>query len=214
VVDFVELFEAAKLNPDITYLFELTSFENRIITHYEGTKLWFLGAIERNTGNDVSTCDMTRLQVAEIGCEFIGQRSFKTIADCLKAVAALPDLDEGYVLHDQKSNIRIEVKSPKYVALHHRFNGGLNPKQIKELVLTNEVDEYLNYFPDDKEHFEHTRNMLAKLEGDICTAFNMHSHHVSQRDYALAIKDLCISTVLFKARAKDKRPLDVWNELD
>lgn len=202
------------LKQGYTYLFEVTSLENRVVTKYKDKTLWFLGCIENYTGKDFGSSNNVRQAVFNLGAKIVKERSFKSIEDCLSAAAALPDLKEGYVLYDKFSNVRIKVKSPAYVAVHHIRGEGLNPKRIKQLVLTNEQDEYLKYFPDDSEHIYPFVQKLRILEGLIVEKYIENKNHESQKDFALSIKDFCFSCVLFQARARNEDPIKIWNSLE
>lgn len=209
---FQSLCKDGQLEEDVTYLFELTCFENRIVTRYDGTQLHYLGARNNKTGEDVSfQQEMTATSV--LGARQIGKYSFTTIEDCLNTAASLPDLQEGYVLHHPELDFRIKVKSPAYVAVHHIRGEGLNPKRAKQLVLTNEQDEYLRYFPEDEKHLTPTINKLIMLLLDLESAYHDNEHHESQKDFALAVKDYPFSSVLFQARNLGLTPQEAWSKL-
>lgn len=196
------------LDATCTYMYEVTSLENKVVTHYEGTTLWFLGCISNETGQTRMSEEQNALA---IGAKRIGSHLFNTIEACLNTAAALPDLAEGYVLFDMHSEVRIKVKSPAYVAVHHIRGEGLNPKRIKQLVLNiDKMDEYLYYYPDDEEHLLETVVALRLLEHSIDAGYKANKHHETQKDFALSVKRFCFSGVLFQARAKNIDPLEVW----
>jgi hypothetical protein len=107
---------------------------------------------------------------------------------CVKAAEALCDSNsgskfeiehEGFVVVDKNWH-RIKVKSPEYVMVHHELNGGiLSKKKILDLVLENEYEEYLVYFPQYEEVFNLYIKKLDILKGSIKEAVQM----------ALKIKD-------------------------
>lgn len=201
------------LDKGFTFLFELTSIENRVVRRYEGTKLWYLGARINQLGTDMTNTDLHGRAVAFCGHE-PKQFTFDTLEHALEASQGLKDLDEGYVLVDMHTAKRIKIKSPAYVAVHHLRGEGLNPKRVKELVLTNEQDEYLKYFPEDEWMITPYVDSLATMMGCIKHTWYLHEDTVEQKDFALAVKDFCYSAVLFQARSRELTPEEVWSKSD
>lgn len=203
-----------KLSKDTTYLFELASLENRVVTRYDGTTLWYLGARNTETGEDLTSYTDVMLSATGIGAKEIKHYSFDTLEHALEASKGLKDLQEGYVLFDKETHKRIKVKSPAYVAVHHLRGEGLNPKRIKQLVLTNEQDEYLKYFPEDIDMVLPYVDKLARLEVDMVSCYKRNEGIEDQKAFALAVKDEVYSSVMFQARQKGISPLDVWAKAD
>ncbi len=202
------------LQDGYTYLFELTSTENRVVTRYEGTKLWYLGARHNETGTDRTDSPYHDACAKGIGAESIQRFLFDTLEHALEASKGLPDLQEGYVLFDTVTHKRIKVKSPAYVAVHHIRGEGLNPKRIKELVLTNEQDEYLKYFPEDAPHIEPVVFYLSRMELEMHN-LNMAVRGIEdQKAFALEVKDEPYSNVLFQARKKGLTTQQVFATMD
>jgi len=197
--------------PTITYIFELTSVENRVVKRYEGYKLHFLGARHNEDGDYVSSVERKWLQSRDsyLGdiIEYPKQYRFDTVEECLRTSRELKDLDEGYVIYQDGVPIA-KVKSPAYVAVHHIRGEGLNPKRIMQLVLTNEQDEYLNYFPDDREVFTPYVNAKRGLDIDMFDAYNRLEMIKDQKEFALKAKNFPFSAALFKARAAN---IPVWD---
>lgn len=193
-----------------SYMFEVTATENRVVRRYEGTQLWFLGAREIATGYDLTDSTDVCAQVSKLNVKFPEKFQFDTLDHALHASKQLKNLDEGYVLFDVESHKRIKVKSPAYVAVHHIRGEGLNPKRIKELVLTNEQDEYLQYFPEDTDLVTPYVLKLALLESNMVEAYEMHRGALDQKEFALGVKDFCFSGILFNARKENKEVVDIW----
>lgn len=207
--EFNKLVEKS-FDKDVTYIFELTSWQNRVITKYEGTSAWYLGALDNTSGKDLS--EEYRECAKSIGSKLPNVYTFENIDECLKTANTLPDLREGYVLHDIVSGIRVKVKSAVYVVAHHIQDDGLTQKRIKQLVLTNELEEYLLYYPEDAEHFKHTTNMLALLRLNMNTVYD-ECRLKSNKEFAIAVKDYCFCSVLFQARRKELAVDKVWNSM-
>jgi hypothetical protein len=93
-----------------------------------------------------------------------------------------------------------KIKSPAYVAVHHIRGEGLNPKRISQLVLTGEAEEYLTYFPEDRNIIQPYMDARMALSVAMFEAYRGTFFIATQKDFALAVKDLPFSGVLFKAR--------------
>lgn len=195
----------ADLWDEYTYIFELTSVENRVVKRYEGYKLYYLSARINETGDyarAVERLASLRLGAVEPKC-FI----FNTIEDCLRTSRELKDLDEGYVIYQDGVPIS-KVKSPAYVAVHHIRGEGLNPKRIMQLVLVNEQDEYLTYFPEDRDVFTPYIQAMESLDIHMDCVYDAIRNTEDQKEYALKAKNFPFSAALFKARAAN---IPVWD---
>lgn len=196
-----------------TYLFELTSMENRVVTFYEGTKLWFLGGVVNASGESfMAHSDGT--SPLDFGACKVGEFRFNSVEACVSTAAGLPDLQEGYVLHDLVSGIRMKAKSPAYVAVHHLRGEGLNPKRIKQLVLTGEESEYLKYFPEDWEHLAPYTKALEDMLWLMDYRYAENKTITLQADFARRVGRYSFSCVLFKARRDNISPKAAWSTMN
>lgn len=182
-----------------TYIFELTSVENRVVKRYEGYKLHYLSARSNLTGKYYTESE--EAVAVRIGATTIGQYSFASEAECVRTAAHLKDLDEGYVLYQDGVPI-CKIKSPAYVAVHHIRGEGLNPKRISQLVLSGESDEYLSYFPDDEVVIEPYVQAYGVMLVDIRDAYRATKHIEDQKEFALAVAKHKFKGVLFTARSQ------------
>ncbi len=195
------------LDPENTYICEVTAMENRVVTRYEGYNLWFLAARKNQTGEFVG-----KGLANGVGIKDIKSFKFDSVENCIETAKNLKDLNEGYVVYQDDIPV-CKVKSPAYVAVHHiRGEGTLNPKRIAQLVLMNEQDEYLKYFPEDSDHFTPYTEALNTLLHSLESAFLMVKDIEDQKEFALAVKDTLYSAVLFQARAKKQDLLHVFHE--
>lgn len=192
--DKIENIEAG-FDKDVTYTFEFTSMENRVVTRYTGYTLHFLAARHNKTGEFVHGRD----QAASIGAMFPNEYRFDTTAACAETASKLPNLQEGYVLYQDGIPV-CKIKSPAYCAVHLLRGEGLNPKRISELVLTGEQDEYIAYFPEDAEYIRPYVKALELTLNAICSVWYKNRNIESQKDFALAVKDYPFSAVLFYLR--------------
>lgn len=216
--EFQKLCSYSKLNPCVTYVFELTCFENRVVRAYNGYNLHFLGA-RHFRGHYLSEKEREWLfKEANIAADMIGNRivdakqfSFNSEEEAVGSAAVLKDLDEGYVVYQDGVPI-CKIKSPAYVAVHHIRGEGLNPKRMSELVISGEVDEYLTYFPQDREPLE----PYIEAYDTLMVAMDNHYEGVKgiedQKEFAQAIKGCVYSGVLFGARSKGISVIESFNQ--
>lgn len=140
------------VDKDYSYVFELTSPENRVITKYKDTKLTHLTSIRISDGVELSEL---------VGFDRPLEYRFGTKDEIDKALAALPELEEGYVVK-WPDNYRIKIKNPAYLAfskssgVHYRnsSNGALSKRRAMEVYFEGNADEYLAYYPEDAKVFD------------------------------------------------------------
>ena len=207
---FGELFDEAKKNSGLdfnrldegkTYMFELVSPYNKIIVPYTETKLYHIGTRDRWTFEESNE---------DIGVEKPKEYSLHTIEECIEATKNMPFNEEGYVVVDKNWN-RIKIKSPAYVAAHHlKGNGELNIISLIELLRTNETEEFLTYFPEYREIIESYKNkienIINELDKNIRELYGIRFE--TQKDFALAVKDLPFASYYFLWKQKWTLPRD------
>jgi T4 RnlA family RNA ligase len=186
-----------ELDPAYTYIFEVTSTENRVVKVYEGYKLHYLGARNNATGEYGN--EGHRTDAYWLGAKVIQQYRFSTPEECIETAKHLKDLDEGYVLWQDGKPV-CKIKSPAYVAVHHIRGEGLNPKRISQLVLTGEHEEYLTYFPEDRAFIEPYVIAKDSMHCAVAMAWVLNRDTESQKDFANAVKDYPYSALLFQYR--------------
>jgi hypothetical protein len=178
-----EFFNA--LNKDIDYTFELCGKENQIVTPYEETSLYLIGA--RDKKNDFKEIDIDMIDISfnhnikkpkryplfDSEHNFIGFEAMKKMATDVDNPT-----DEGYVVIDYQSYNddygyfpRVKVKNPSYVALHHLRgtfeSNGLNYGGIVQIIFKNEKDEVLSTFPMFEEVFNKVEMQCFKFDEEI-----------------------------------------------
>lgn len=194
---------------EFTYIFELTSVENRVVKRYEGYKLHYLAARSNSHGYYVTKCELvTALRFGALETKFY---EFNTVEECLRTARELKDLDEGYVIYQDGVPIA-KVKSPAYVAVHHIRGEGLNPKRIMQLVLVNEQEEYLQYFPEDRDVFIPYIEAKNKLDQQIVSVYNSCKWIENQKEFAVYAQQYPFKAALFQARAKKTGVLNAFND--
>lgn len=184
------------LNPSSTYICEITGVENRVVTRYQGYALWLLAERDNQTGEYF---EVPRVIWENFGFELPSAYKFNSIEQCIETAKHLPDLQEGYVMYENGVPV-CKVKSPAYVAVHFIRGNGLNPNRIAELVVINEQDEYLKYFPEDEKHFIPYVMQLTQTLMLAQTVFSLSSSIQDQKEFAVRVKDYPFAQFLFQAR--------------
>lgn len=202
------------LDPAWTYIFEFTSVENRVVTQYTGYNLTYLAARHNETGTYGDEYEKSAASMA-FDCAEAKSYKFDTIEHCLEMVKNLPNLEEGYVVYRSDGKPVCKIKSPAYVAAHHiRSNDGLTPKNISKLVVTNETDEYLSYFEDDKELIIPYLEAWNGLRVEIDKQFTSVKDIEEQKKFALAVSHMKYKHVLFSARKLNISTEEVISGMD
>lgn len=197
------------LDSDWTYILELTCRENRVVKSYDGYTLHYLASRHNQSGEFGD--DYEKQAALMIGAREINTFRFSSVDDCINTAKHLPDLEEGYVVYQDGKPV-CKVKSPAYVAVHHIRGEGLSPKRIMQLVLINEQDEYLNYFPEDEKFFTPYVEALKLLLVKLDAVYEENKGIVEQKEFALSVKDYPFSGVLFQARQKKKDVIETFHE--
>ena len=210
--EFDNIFDSFNIGRNYTFIFEVTSLENRIVTHYTGYKLWILSIRNNISGNYVAFPESQFESLfSQFGIHIPKRYEFSNIDECIEVVQNLKDLNEGYVVYNDGIPA-FKLKSPTYLAVHRLRGGGLNPKRICELVMINEQDEYLAYFPEDKEFFVPYVEAKDILFKDLEYVWLKYSELSSQKEFALKVKDYSFSSLLFlKKRNPEQSFLHLFN---
>ena len=180
--DFPRLFK-----PNKTYMFELTSPYNQVVVQWKDTKVWFLGERDNLTFKETFYGDHELSKVFDIPKVY----PIKTIDQCVAAASELPEDEEGYVVCDKDFN-RIKVKSPRYVQLHYMAgNQNWSGRRVLEILLANEVSEYVAYFPKFKIAFDVVKakydayvSELEYLKSVVDDLLGVENVSMSKKDFA------------------------------
>lgn len=195
------------LDPEFTYICEITAMENRVVTRYSGYKLWLLAVRSNKTSQYQPLLKNTLF----LDFNYPNEYKFESISDCIKASKELTDLKEGYVLYQDGVPV-CKVKNPAYLAVHHIRGEGLSPKRIADLVIMNEQDEYLTYFPEDLCHFEPYISAFNMFKTTLENVWEENKAIEDQKEFALKVKDVVGSSAMFIARKKQVTIQQAFNE--
>lgn len=185
---------------DMTFMFELTSPQNRVVVRQEKADLTFLEGRKLN-GHYLDNETMSYCMGA-LGWPGVKIFPLTNLDDALATFQTLDPLKiEGYVIRDA-SGARIKVKHPGYVAIHHmRGEGALTPKRVLEVVLAGEADEVLANFPEWEPAFEAVATRMNALEDELAGAYEAIRHLEPQKTFALEAVKTRWSAPLFQVRA-------------
>lgn len=198
-----------------TFIFEVCSPENRVVTRYQGRTATLLAVRHNVAGHYVAESELNYEHV----CNKYGWNrpliwTFETWEDCLTVAKELRNLEEGFVMYNKKGQPMCKVKNPAYVAAHHlRGEGVLTPKRVVDLILMNELDEYLSIFPEDTDAFTPYLHAYGSMVTDIKMRHRLLStegkHFIeSQKEFALEIQGLPCASILFKMRRNKELTLN------
>jgi hypothetical protein len=145
-----------RLEENKTYMFELTSPYTRIVVKFEDIGLWFHGVRDNVSLKEDFFFDNPLSSVFGTPKLY----GLGTMRECVEASEHLGMDAEGFVVCDGNFN-RVKVKSPTYVMLHHMSgNHVMSASRGLEIVLKNETEEVLTYFPE-------FSDALRKIESDL-----------------------------------------------
>lgn len=196
------------LSKDNTYIFEVVSTWNRVVTRYDDKAAYLLAIRENSTGEYVVLDGTPRHWKTP------KQYKFDSIEHCLQSAKHLPNLEEGYVLYTHEGKPVVKVKNPAYVAAHHLHGEGTpTPKRIMDLVIANETDEYLAIFPEDAGLFQPYMTAFYKGLDKVMEVYEDVKGFADQKEFAMAVKHLPYSPLLFAMRNKGDTAYQAFNRL-
>ena len=191
----------------LTFVFELTSPENRVVTPYSNRKITLIGSRNNRTGDEAGHKALD-LIAKEMDVSRPKSYEFSSWDEITSAAESLGAMEEGFVLVVETGNgshSRLKCKNPKFVAIAHmRDNGGISPKRILTLVMVNEQEEYLGYFKCDKPYFDFVQAQFENFIENTKHVLEQTKHIDSQKEFALTIQKLtkykASNAILFKCR--------------
>lgn len=194
------------LDKSLTYICEVVSNYNRVVTKYDKEGMYLLG-----TRDSSGEYHMDKHQYLFMSPRTYG---FSTISECVQSAKDLPDLEEGYVLYDSTGTPQVKVKSPAYVAAHKlRGEGTPSPKRVMDIIIENEQDEYLAIFPEDRLLFDPYIKALHEGKKEADLKYFFINRIEDQKEFALAVKDEYYASLVFSARSKGSIPSDHFDNL-
>ncbi len=178
------------------YMFELMTPYNRVVVQQQKNQLLLHGVRDLLSHQEIDPVKVAN----DYGWHSVPTYPLQALDEILAAAKLLePMQSEGYIICDRHFN-RIKVKSPTYVAVAH-LKDGLSKRRLLEILIANESDEFLSYFPEWSELYHQIKRQINSLAQDVEAVYKTHQDLKSQKDFALAVKDYPLSRVLFLKRA-------------
>lgn len=131
-----------------TYLFELCTPYNIVVTPHETSKLVLLGVRDLTTLEEINY-EMLKTFSFHIEIPLVEFYNINSEKDIRDTFVNMPFSEEGYVVVDNNFN-RVKIKNPSYVAVHHLKDSSAQ-HNIMEVIKNNEIDEYTSIFKERKD---------------------------------------------------------------
>lgn len=212
VDNYCQFFAKAEENLDklVSYSFEITSPDNRVVTPYTDYELHYLNARITATGEYTDQ----REQAKSFGAKLQTPLKFNTVPEMEEYVKNLTGLQEGLVAYENGIPVA-KIKNDLYVQVHHsRGEGIITPKRVRHLVLVQEHEEYLAYFPEDKHYFLPYIEAYNELFNQFAEAWNLVKDISDKKEFALTVQKYPFKGLMFaKYGARDKSLVELLNKL-
>lgn len=177
------------------FMFELMTPYNRIVVRQNSNNLVLHGVRDRLTLKEADP----QIWGDKYKWEVVKTYPLQTLTEIIELTDKLDPMEsEGYIVCDRKFK-RIKIKSPNYVAIAH-LKTGFSSRRILEIVATNEGEEFLNYYPEWQELYSQIEAKYNELIEAIEAEYKQHQNIAEQKDFAMAVKHLPYSGILFNLR--------------
>jgi hypothetical protein len=182
------------------YAFEFCSPSNRIVVKYDRPRIVLHGMRRADTLEEIPL-EYVELTADVFGWEHVRSAPVAKSGAVVEMAAATDPLElEGFVVVDRHFN-RVKVKNPRYVEIHH-LRGNRSPRAVIELWKSGEDSEVLAHFPEMRPDFDAVINPIADAVARIQSRWLMHGSQADRKSFALAVKDLPFSSVLFRMHSQ------------
>lgn len=146
------------LDPNYTYMFELTSPDTQLIVPY-ADGVWYLS--RRHTQSGIEEFDRPDLPGVKLPKQFL----MNNLTDVLEVVSQMPKDEEGVVVNDAHSK-RVKIKSPEYLmAAHLANNKMISNRNLVIYMQEDKLDDFLAYCP---QHAARVQDLLDRFHAK-CT---------------------------------------------
>lgn len=191
------------LNKNYTYLFELTTKENKVVISYSDDQLYHIGTKNNLIGEEIN-----------INIGIIKPKEYKlnSLEACIDAAKSLnfekKVTQEGFVVVDKYYN-RIKIKSPAYIGVHHLATNCITKRHFIEAILIDfDLSDYIKSYAMETEYFYY-KYQVAKMKKEIketCIyARNLYEEYNHDRKaVAIEISKLKYSSIAFKGLNNQK----------
>lgn len=178
-------------------------------------------AIRDNLSGSYSDISVMEIFVSEVGLPTVRLPvlyRLKSFDDVMKAAKDLDGLQEGFVCWDIKNHLRVKVKSPQYVAIHHLRVKTLQGQDLLTAVLSGEVAEVLVHFPELQKEISEIEDKIAKIRKTLEEEYEKMLDIPTGKDLAGALFNHSNENVkmcakfFFQARKTRKGVWETFNE--
>lgn len=210
--NFVSYVEKSGVD-DITFILEVVSPHNRIVTSY-GEPNAYLLCIRNHGGAHMTPDDVLAVSLAGyFGWKIPDSFQFTNYSDCVNSQQSRRNLEEGVVGYNEDGVPVCKVKNPAYVAAHHlRGEGVLTPRRVVDLININEWSEYLAVFPRDEERILPWVKAKETLDFEVEEVYDTLQHIENQKEFALEAIKHPYQSILFNLR-KGLTYTEAWGKL-
>lgn len=187
-----------------TYSFELVSPLNKVVKSYDKPALYFLAIHSNINGDYIKNSlnifkDLTEKNDLFKNVRYPEKYSLSNYKEILNFISTLNPTDEGFVCYDNYHDIRVKIKNPKYLLIaSKRMNGVITKERILDIMRSNETDEYLSYFPEDKERFQRVLDAIEFFKTNVQNYYESVKDINDRKELAAQIKDYEHKAFIFK----------------
>lgn len=208
--------QRSRLNPALTYCFELWTPANSVVTRYDAPMVVLLGATWTYPGSEVDDEGLEYL-AAELGVPVPSRYKVDSLEQARELVARKSRENPGYegVILKDGAGSRWKLKSPEYLRLHKLWDNGnlLRPRALVPLVLSGEIDEVEGYFPDVRLYSEDVKRRVQAEYLAASQTWEAGRGIQEARDFALFVTaSTRFYDVMFRARRSGREFPEVWRE--
>ncbi|MEM8831436.1 MAG: T4 RnlA family RNA ligase [Cyanobacteria bacterium P01_G01_bin.19] len=178
------------------FMFELMTPYNRVVVRHDRNKLVLHGVRDKSSLQELDP----QISAQKYNWQLVQTYPLRTLKEIIAVTNELNPMDsEGYIICDRNFR-RIKVKSPQYVAISH-LRTGFSTRRMLEIVATNEGEEFLNYYPEWRKLYRQIETKYDALVAEIEAKYQKYQSIPIQKDFAMAVKHLDCSNILFALRA-------------
>lgn len=200
-----------------TYIFELTSPENKVIIEYEGYTLWLLSVRDNVTGYE-------NMEYTIDGVMRPARYPLRTLDECLSAAIRLNKnvsgavRYEGFVVVD-KDYHRVKIKSPEYVAKHHVVtNCDLSKRRVLDILFSHpEVEKDVeDAVPESRVYFAYYRYKAEEVRASLvkCCSFAKDLYEEYGHDRQAVYREIRKNPYLKEAMKFLSSDMNAWDYAD
>lgn len=204
-----ELFKNHNFMKPLTYVFELCSSYNKIVTSYQQPTLFLLSVFD---GEKELSPHTTSFESWSVDIPQPKVQRFHSPAEVQAYIDVIskdrPDF-EGVVLLD-KNGHRLKVKSVKYLELHRTANNGsVRLEDMVAILLRGDKDEFVLFFPEYLDKLNALEEKIVQAEKEVGALWAAHKDLDNRKEFALSIKASPYSSYLFQAKDGKGDPISL-----